>query len=87
MKTTPIAKENNSRMEVATMIDKELSAAFSLRRSLESELSRQETMSERVVVRKDLRECNRKIKELTDEQADELIEVSLRESEELSVRE
>ena len=55
-------------MEVAKMIDKELSAAFSLRRSLESELSRQETMSERVVVRKDLRECNRKIKELTDEQ-------------------
>tara|TARA_Y100000310_G_scaffold67599_1_gene62932 strand:- start:752 stop:961 length:210 start_codon:yes stop_codon:yes gene_type:complete len=63
-----IPKENNSRMEVAKMIDKELSAAFSLRRSLESELSRQETMSERVVVRKDLRECNRKIKELTDEQ-------------------
>ena len=63
-----IPKENNSRMEVAKMIDKELSAAFSLRRSLESELTRQETMSERVIVRKDLRECNRKIKELTDEQ-------------------
>ena len=62
-----IPKENNSRMEVARMIDKELQAAFSLRKSLESELPKQETMSERIIVRKELRECNRKIKELTDE--------------------
>ena len=66
MKTTPIAKENNSRMEVATMIDKELKAAFSLKGTLESELSKQETMSERVIVRKDLRKCNQKIREMTD---------------------
>ena len=66
MKTTPIAKENNSRMEVATMIDKELKAAFSLKKTLESELFRQETMSERVEVRKDLRKCNQKIREMTD---------------------
>ena len=61
-----ISKENNSRMEVATMIDKELKAAFSLKKTLESELSRQETMSERVEVRKDLRKCNQKIREMTD---------------------
>ena len=61
---TFLAKENNSRMEVAKMIDKELQSAFSLRKSLESELPKQETMSERVIVRKDLRECNQKIKEL-----------------------
>ena len=66
-----IPKENNSRMEVARMIDKELQAAFSLRKSLESELPKQETMSERIIVRKELRECNRKIKELTDEKRKE----------------
>ena len=60
----PLAKENNSRMEVAKMIDKELRSAFSLRKSLESELTKQETMTERVIVRKELRECNQKIKEL-----------------------
>ena len=67
----PLAKENNSRMEVAKMIDKELRSAFSLRKSLESELPKQETMSERIIVRKELRECNRKIKELTDEKRKE----------------
>ena len=51
-------RENNSRMEIASLIDKELRAAFSLKRTLESELNRQETVTERVVVRKDLRECN-----------------------------
>ena len=58
-------------MEVAKMIDKELRSAFSLRKSLESELPKQETMSERVIVRKELRECNQKIKELTDEKRKE----------------
>ena len=64
-------RENNSRMEIASLIDKELRAAFSLKRTLESELNRQETVTERVVVRKDLRECNRKIKELIDEDGQE----------------
>ena len=67
-------RENNSRMEIASLIDKELRAAFSLKRSLESELNRQETITERVVVRKDLRECNRKIKELIDEDGQEINE-------------
>tara|TARA_Y100001951_G_C11229223_1_gene233597 strand:- start:10 stop:222 length:213 start_codon:yes stop_codon:yes gene_type:complete len=69
-----ISRENNSRMEVASLIDKELRAAFSLKSQLESELNRQETMSERVIVRKDLRECNRKIKELIDESEQEVNE-------------
>ena len=64
-------RENNSRMEIASLIDKELRAAFSLKRSLESELTKQETMSERVDVRKDLRKCNLKIKELIDENGQE----------------
>ena len=67
-------RENNSRMEIASLIDKELRAAFSLKRSLESELNRQEMVSERVVVRKDLRECNQKIKELIDEDGQEINE-------------
>jgi len=67
-------RENNSRMEIASLIDKELRAAFSLKRTLESELNRQETVTERVVVRKDLRECNRKIKELIDENEQEVNE-------------
>ena len=67
-------RENNSRMEIASLIDKELRAAFSLKRSLESELTKQETMSERVDVRKDLRKCNLKIKELIDENGQEVNE-------------
>ena len=63
--STVLSKENNSRMEVATLIDEELSAAFRLREQLKTELSRQETMSERVMVREDLRKCNRKIKDLS----------------------
>ena len=63
-----LSKENNSRMEVATLIDEELSAAFRLREYLKTELSRQETMSERVIVREDLHECNKKIEELSKEQ-------------------
>ena len=61
-------------MGIASLIDKELRAAFSLKRSLESELTKQETMSERVDVRKDLRKCNLKIKELIDENGQEVNE-------------
>ena len=64
-------RENNSRMEIASLIDKELRAAFSLKRTLESELTKQETMRERVDVIKDLRKCNLKIKELIDENGQE----------------
>ena len=37
------------------------------RKMFQNELSRQETMSERVIVRKDLQKCERKIKELTEQ--------------------
>ena len=56
-------------MEVASLIDGELRAAFRLREQLKTELSKQETLSERVIVREDLRECNKKIEELSKEQA------------------
>ena len=37
------------------------------RKMFQNELSRQETMSERVEVRKDLKKCEKKIKELTEQ--------------------
>ena len=37
------------------------------RKMFQNELALQETMSERVEVRKDLRKCERKIKELTEQ--------------------
>ena len=37
------------------------------RKMFQKELALQETMSERVIVRKDLRKCERKIKELTEQ--------------------
>ena len=37
------------------------------RKMFQNELALQETMSERVIVRKDLRKCERKIKELTEQ--------------------
>ena len=37
------------------------------RKMFQKELTLQETMSERVIVRKDLRKCERKIKELTEQ--------------------
>ncbi len=46
----------------------ELLASLELERKMfEKELSRQETMSERVEVRKDLKKCEEKIKELTEQ--------------------
>ena len=37
------------------------------RKMFQNELALQETMSERVIVRKDLQKCERKIKELTEQ--------------------
>ena len=59
--------ENNSRMKIASIIDKEIKSAFTLKESLEKELGRQETMSERIPVREDLREVKQKISELKKE--------------------
>ena len=56
------------RVIIAEKIHEELLVSLELERKLlQKELSVQETMSERVVVRKDLAKCERKIKELTEQ--------------------
>ncbi len=55
----------NHRIEIAEKIHDELRMSLELERKLlEKELSLQETMSERIEVRKDLVKCEKKIKEL-----------------------
>ena len=56
------------RIEIAEKIHDELRASLELERKLlKKELTLQETMSERVMVRKDLANCERKIKDLTEQ--------------------
>ena len=58
----------NHRIEIAEKIHDELRMSLELERKLlEKELSLQETMTERVAVRKDLANCERKIKDLTEQ--------------------
>ena len=58
----------NHRIEIAEKIHDELRMSLELERKLlEKELSLQETMTERVEVRKDLKECEKKIKNLTEQ--------------------
>ena len=47
--------------------NEQLKSAFRLKESLNEELKRCETMTDRVIVRKDIREVNQKIHELTKE--------------------
>ena len=49
-------------------LDTELGYQLALSRSLQKELPRCELMSERVIVRKEIRESNRRIKEILQEQ-------------------
>ena len=56
------------RIEIAEKIHNELRASLELERKLlKKELTLQETMTERVMVRKDLINCERKIKDLTEQ--------------------
>ena len=56
------------RVEIAEKIHEELLVSLELERKLlKKELTLQETMSERVEVRIDLMNCDRKIKELTEQ--------------------
>ena len=56
------------RIEIAEKIHDELRASLELERKLlKKELTLQETMTERVTVRKDLINCERKIKDLTEQ--------------------
>ena len=58
----------NPRIEIAEKIHDELRASLELERKLlKKELTLQETMTERVEVRKDLINCERKIKDLTEQ--------------------
>ena len=58
----------NTRVEITEKIHEELLTSLELERKLlKKELTLQETMSERVVVRKDLVNCERKIKDLTEQ--------------------
>ena len=49
-------------------LDTELGYQLALSKTLEKELPRCELMSERVIVRKEIRECKRRIKEILQEQ-------------------
>ena len=66
-----MAKENQFRIEIAEMIDQELRSASSLKQVLKKELSLQETMQERVIVRNELREVTEKIKDLEQAKQDQ----------------
>ena len=56
------------RVEIAEKIHEELLVSLELERKLlKKEVTLQETMTERVVVRTDLTKCERKIKELTEQ--------------------
>ena len=56
------------RIEIAEKIHDELRASLELERKLlKKELTLQETMTERVEVRKDLVNCEKKIKDLTEQ--------------------
>ena len=58
----------NPRIEIAEKIHDELRASLELERKLlKKELTLQETLGERVIVRKDLIKCERKIKDLTEQ--------------------
>ena len=58
----------NPRVEIAEKIHEEILVSLELERKLlQKELTVQETMTERVVVRKELMNCERKIKDLTEQ--------------------
>ena len=75
-KDMELSRENNGRQHVATIIDEQLRSAFRLRESLNEELAKAETMSDRIPVREDLREVNKKIHELTREKVVDYVDES-----------
>ena len=75
-KREELSRENNGREHVANIIDEQLRSAFRLRESLNDELNRCETLSDRVIVRKDIREINKKIHELTREKVVDYVDES-----------
>ena len=75
-KREELSKENHAREHVANIIDEQLRSAFRLRETLNDELVRCDTMSDRIPVRKDIREVNKKINELTREKVVDYVDES-----------
>ena len=75
-KDMELSRENNGRHHVAEIIDEQLRSAFRLRESLNQELTRCDSMSDRIPVREDIREVNKKIHELTKEKVVDYIDES-----------
>ena len=75
-KNEELSRENNGRYHVAEIIDEQLRSAFRLRETLTEELARCDIMSDRIPVRKDIREVNKKIHELTREKVVDYVDES-----------
>ena len=75
-KDMELSRENNGRHHVASIIDEQLRSAFRLRESLNQELTRCDSMSDRIPVREDIREVNKKIHELTKEKVVDYVDES-----------
>ena len=75
-KDMELSKENNGRYHVAGIIDEQLRSAFRLRETLNEELTRCETMSDRIPVRQDIKEVDKKIHELTREKVVDYVDES-----------
>ena len=73
-KDMELSRENNGRHHVASIIDEQLRSAFRLRESLNQELARCDIMSDRIPVRKDIREVNKKIPDLTIEKVEDFLD-------------
>ena len=71
-----LSKENHAREHVAKIIDEQLRSAFRLRETLTEEQARCDIMSDRIPVRKDIREINKKIHELTREKVVDYVDES-----------
>ena len=75
-KDMELSRENNGRHHVASIIDEQLRSAFRLRETLNQELTRCDSMSDRIPVREDIREVNKKIHELTKEKVVDYVDES-----------
>ena len=75
-KDMELSRENNGRHHVAEIIDEQLRSAFRLRESLNQELTKCDSMSDRIPVREDIREVNKKIHELTKEKVVDYVDES-----------
>ena len=64
------------RVTMETTVEHQLQSAFRLRKSLSEELARAEIMSDRIPIREDIREVDKRIHELTREKVVDYIDES-----------